>query len=229
MELLKDKVLNGLTFEIVREEYHEGYSAPFNLFLRVKNLTNQKKDIKVRLDYISLKYGLKKVWAPQELIPDNTFFDFHYSYEDITQAHDGDRIELEVNDGKLATFRLLREKGLWMIVDSIERSTINRDLTNKIEHFESIEEQCGIMLQNFSIRVRDHNSINLFFEVMSLSGKALKNNVKIEVAIYDLENNIVFHSGLFSSDFKGFEVYNFSPINLDILVDEIGKIRIYPI
>ena len=59
MELLKDKVFNGISFEIIREEYREGYNTPFWLFLRITNRTDHKKKIGVRLNYISVKHGLK--------------------------------------------------------------------------------------------------------------------------------------------------------------------------
>ena len=29
MELLKDKLFNGISFEIIKEEFPEGYSCPF--------------------------------------------------------------------------------------------------------------------------------------------------------------------------------------------------------
>ncbi len=228
MELLKDKLYNGISFEIIKEEYRAGYSSPFRLLLRVTNFNDQKKKIQVRLDYISIKYGLKKVWAPQEIIPDNTFFDFDYTYEEITQAYDGDRIELEINEGRFASIRLIRERGQWWITESKERSTYNRSLKSKIEHFEAIEEQSGITLQNFSVKVEDENSLDLFCEVLSLDGKVKESRITIEVAIYDSDNDIVFFRSLSSSDFKGFEVFHFGTMKLDITVDEISKIRIYP-
>lgn len=229
MELLKDKLINGISFEIIREEYREGYSSPFRLFLRVTNFNDHKKKIKAKLDYISKKYGLKKVWAPQEFIPDNTFFDFEFSYEEITHSYDGDRIELEINEGKFATLGLIKEHGQWWIVESKERSTYKRNLKNKIEHFEYIEEQFGITLQNFSVKVEDENSLDLYCEVLALNGKVEKSDFTIEAAIYDSENDIVYHTSLSSTDFKGFEIYHFGKIYLDITVDEISKIRIYPI
>ena len=229
MELLKDKIINGISFEIIREEYREGYSSPFRLLLRVTNFNDHKKNIKVKLDYISKEYGLKKVWAPQEFIPDNTFFDFEFSYEEITHSCDGDRIELEINEGKFATLRLIRERGRWWIVESKERSTYKRNLKNKIEHFEAIEEKFGITLQNFSVKVEDENSLDLYCEVLALNGKVEKSDFTIEAAIYDSDNDIVFHTSLSSRDFTGFEIYHFGKIYLDITVDEISKIRIYPI
>lgn len=229
MELLKDKLFGGISFEIIKEEYRAGYSSPFRLFLRVSNFNDQKKKIKAKLDYISVKYGLKKVWAPQEFIPDNTFFDFEFSYEEITQALDGDRIELEINEGKFASLRLIRQRGQWWIVESKERSICKRNLKSKIEHFEAIEEQFGITLQNFSVKVEDENSLDLFCEVLALDGRVENSSFTIEAAIYDSDNDIVYHTSLSSSQFKGFEVYHFGTISLDITVDEISKIRIYPI
>ena len=228
MELLKDKIINGISFEIIREEYREGYSSPFRLFLRVTNFNDNKKKIKVALNYISKEYGLKKHWAPQEFIPDNTFFDFEFSYEDITHSNDGDRIEIEINEGKFASLRLIKERGQWWIVESKERSTYKRSLKNKIEQFEYIEEQCGITLQNFSVKVEDENSLDLYCEVLALNGKVENSFITIEAAIYDSDNDIVYHTSLSSSDFKGFEVFHFGAIHLDITVDEISKIRIYP-
>lgn len=229
MELLKDKIINGISFEIIREEFHEGNSCPFWLFLRVTNFTDNKKKIHVRMNYISSKHGLKKQWE-QEFIPDNSFVDLKYIYEDIIRAYDGDRIEMIVNEGKLATLKLVRERGQWAISEFIERSSFNRDLKNKIEQFEAIEEQFGITLQNFSIKVEDENSLKLFCEVLALNGEIPKNDFTINIAIYDTNNDIVYtdSESKYAEDFKGFEVLTFDYIKLDITVDEISKIRIYP-
>ncbi len=229
MNLLKDKKINGISFEIIREEYHEGAFCPFWLFLRVTNYTDHKKKIDVRLNYISSKHGLK-TFGNQVTIPDNSFVDLRYLYEDITKAYDGDRIEMVVNEGKCASLRLLRERGKWTIVESIERNTYNRQLKSKIEHFEAIDEQFGITLQNFSVKVEDENSLNLFCEVLALNGEVPQKGFNVEVAIYDSENSIIYQTSLskYDGEFKGFEVFNFGTIRLDIPVDEISKIRIYP-
>lgn len=229
MELLKDKSFNGISFEIIREEYREGFSSPFWLFLRVKNLTDHKKKIDINMNYISKKNGLKKSWK-QELIPDNSFVDLEFLYEDITAVYEGDRIEMEINNGKFASLRLIRERDNWMIVESIERSTYNRELKNRIEHFEAIDEQFGITLQNFSVKVEDENSLNLFCEVLALNGEVPQEGFNVEVAIYDSDNSIIYQTSIskYDGDFKGFEVFNFGTITLDIPVNEISKIRFYP-
>lgn len=229
MELLKDKSFNGISFEIIREEYHEGYSSPFWLFLRVTNFTAHKKRINVSINYISVKHGLKK-FGQEEFIPDNSFVDLNFLYNDITAACDGDRIEMEINKGQFASLRLIRERGNWMVVESTERSTYNRELKSKIEHFESIEEQFGITLQNFSVKVEDENSLKLFCEVLASNGEIPENDFTINIAIYDNNNDIVYTNSesKYAEEFKGFEVLTFDYIKLDITVDEISKIRIYP-
>lgn len=229
MELLKDKLFNGISFEIIREEYREGYYSPFWLFLRVTNFTDHKKRINVSINYISVKHGLKK-FGQEEFIPDNSFVDLEFLYNDITAACDGDRIEMEINKGQFASLRLIRERGNWMVVESTERSTYNRELKSKIEHFESIEEQFGITLQNFSVKVEDENSLKLFCEVLASNGEIPENDFTINIAIYDNNNDIVYTNSesKYAEEFKGFEVLTFDYIKLDITVDEISKIRIYP-
>ena len=234
MNLLKNKLFNGVSFEILKEAYREGYSNPFTLQLRISNFNDKKKKIGVKMKYISIEYGLKdgSLWDfgnNERFLEDNSFVDVDVSFADIRKAKDGDRIEMIVNEGKFATLRLIREKGQWSIVESIERNTYSRQLKSKIEHFEAIEEQFGITLQNFSVKVEDENSLDLYCEVLALDGKVEKSDFTIEAAIYDSENEIVYHTSLSSSDFKGFEVYHFGKIYLDITVDEISKIRIYPI
>ena len=229
MELLKDKLFNGISFEIIREEYREGYYSPFWLFLRVTNFTDHKKRINVSINYISVKHGLKK-FGQEEFIPDNSFVDLNFLYNDITAACDGDRIEMEINKGQFASLRLIRERGNWMVVESTERSTYNRELKSKIEHFESIEEQFGITLQNFSVKVEDENSLKLFCEVLASNGEIPENDFTINIAIYDNNNDIVYTNSesKYAEEFKGFEILTFDYIKLDITVDEISKIRIYP-
>jgi len=231
MHLLKDKIINGISFEITKEEYVGGNIFPFKLHLRISNNNDHKKKIKVDIKYISEKHGVKtRGGIFGEFVPDNSFVDLNVGLDDITGAYNGDRIELIVNDGKFATLRLLRERGQWTIVESIERSTYNRDLKSKIEHFEAIEEQFGITLQNFSVKVEDENSLKLFCEVLAINGEIPENDFTINIAIYDNNNDIVYTDSetKYAEEFKGFEVLTFDYIKLDITVDEISKIRIYP-
>lgn len=232
MELLKDKLFNGISLEILKEEYIGGLSSfPFRLYLRISNKNDHKKKIEIDIKYISTKYGLKtRGGLFGKFIPDNSFVDLDIGFEDITAAFDGDRIELDLNEGKFASLRLLRERDQWTIVDSIERSTYNKELKSKIEHFEAIEEQFDITLQNFSVRVDDENSMNVFCEILALNGEMPENDFTINIAIYDNNNDIVYtdYESKYADDFKGFEVLTFDRIRLDITVDEISKIRIYP-
>lgn len=235
MELLKDKFFNGINFEIIKEVYREGYSNPFTLIFRITNYNDNKKKIGVKMKYISIDYGLKDgvLWDfghIERFLQDNSFVDVEVSFGDIKKARDGDRIELLVNDGKFASLRLVRERNQWMIVESVERSTFNRELKSKIEHFEAIEEQYGITLQQFSVKAEDENSMKLFCELLALNGELPKEDFTINLAIYDNNNDIVYtdSESKYAEDFKGFEVLTFDRIRLDITVDEISKIRIYP-
>lgn len=231
MELLKDKLFNGISFEIIGEEYHKGSSLPFRLYLRISNYNDQKKKISLDIKYISEKHGLKtRGGIFDEFVPDNSFVDLDIGFEDITGAYNGDRIEMEINEGKFASLRLIRERCQWMVVESIERSTYKRELKNKIEHFETIEEQFGITLQNFSIKVEDENSLKVFCEILALNGEIPENDFTINIAIYDNNNDIVYTNSKskYAGEFKGFEVLTFDYIKLDITVDEISKIRLYP-
>lgn len=128
MNLLKNKLFNGVSFEILKEAYREGYSNPFTLQLRISNFNDKKKKIGVKMKYISIEYGLKdgSLWDfgnNERFLEDNSFVDVDVSFADIRKAKDGDRIEMVVNEGKFATLRLIREKGQWSIVESIERNT----------------------------------------------------------------------------------------------------------
>ena len=71
----------------------------------------------------------------------------------------------------------------------------------------------------------------MFCEVLALNGDISEEDFNIEMAIYDADNDIVCLKSIskYGNDFKGFEVYNFGTLKLDIPVDEISKIRIYPI
>ena len=72
--------------------------------------------------------------------------------------------------------------------------------------------------------------MKLFFEILALNSEIPNNDFTINVAIYDNNNEIVYtdSESKCAEDFKGFEVLTFDRIKLDITVDEISKIRIYP-
>ena len=242
MERLKDKLFNGFSFEVIGETFREEYGTKKYFFLlRIKNHNDKRKKIQMDLKYISSECGYKRAngyepstfgypWAG--FIPNNTFVDLQIEFRDyITSGCDGDRIEMEINEGKFASLKLLREKGEWMVMESIERSNYNKILKGKIEHLEALEEQCGLTLQNFSVQVKDENKIDVYCEVLLLPEKKTRIEFAIKLAIYDSDNNIVYTDceSRLDDEFKGFEVLHFGTITLDITVDEISKILIYPV
>ena len=237
MELLKNLQFKGISFEIIKEEMREiCCEEKFYIIMRVTNNTDKKKKLTHSLNYISISHGLKRgsvltmnFGVYGTFLQANAFVDLEIQFDDITRVVDGDRIEFEVNDGKLASLLLLRQNGQWGIVEEKNSGNINLNLKNKVEHFESIEEQFGLTLQKFSVKVVDETSFQLFCEVLALNAKVVNHNFGVEVAVYDSEDSIIYHRSLHSSDFKGFEVCNFGTINLDIPIDEVSKIRIYPV
>lgn len=235
MELLKDKLFNGISIEIINDGYLKSNSY-YSIIVKVTNHNDNKKKVQLNARYISIEEGLLDTYGGIDMLGgDGTFLqpqsfvNVAMDYQKLKKLRDQDRIELEINKGAIASLLLIRERGQWWILESKERSIYERNLKNKIEHFEAIEEQFGITLQNFSVKVKDENSLDLYCEVLALNGKVENSDFIVEAAIYDSDNDIVYHTHLSSNDFKGFEVYHFGPINMDITVDEISKIRIYPI
>lgn len=238
MELLKDKEFKGLLFEITGDGISKNYNGWFYINLRITNLNDKKKDTKIVANYISVKHGLIDAifYEPLGLatggrfLQANSFVDAKLYFNSIKQSCEGDRIQLEINDGKIASLLLIKEKNQWFIVEEKNQNNINRNIKKLIEHFDAIDEKFGLVLQNFSVKVEDNFSLRLFCEVLALNGEVPEEGFSIEVAIYDTDNNIVYHASLskYDGEFKGFEVFAFDSINLDIPVDEIGKIRFYP-
>lgn len=238
MQLLKDLDFKGIKFDLISEGISNDCFQRFTIIMRTENCNDVKKKIKLGVRYISVENGLidAHVMSPSGINYDggrylqpHSFVDVSINFEVIKEAHDGDRIELDANEGRIASLLLIRENGQWYIMDSKEKNSINRDIKKRIEHFESIDEQFGLVLQNFSVQVEDETSLKLFFEVLALNGVVPEDGFKIEVAFYDMDNNIVYHTSISKyNEFKGFEVFAFGVTRLPITVDEIGKIRIYP-
>ena len=233
MELLKNKDFRGLFIDITGE----ACLGSFVLNLCVTNLSDFKKNIILKAIYSSVDKGYIDQYITDptslkhegiELLP-NSFANVKIKYSTgVMKALDGDRVQLELNDGDLKSMVLIREKSKWYIQDIKDSELTVSNLIRKIEHFESIDEKFGLMLQNFSIKVINKKTIKLFCEVLSYDGDTHNEPFNIEVAIYDQKNNIVSLNTISKYDFKGFEVLGFGPINLDIPIDEISKIRFYP-
>lgn len=236
MELLKATQFKGISFDIIHEVMKNG---TFYLIMRMTNHNEKKKNLKLKLKYISKTCGLIDSYIetldfqyPGTFLQPDAFVDLviRLRSEAIKHTEDGDRIELEVNDGKVASLLLLKQSDQWNIMESKELAVINNDLKKLIEHFEGIEEKFGIVLQNFSVQVVSEYAVKLFCEVLALNGEIPEEGFNVEVAIYDKDNNILSLNSIGKSDgdFKGFEVFGFGEITLRVPVDEIGKIRFYP-
>ena len=236
MELLKDKLFNGISLDIINDGYIKSKSY-YSIIVRVTNHSDHKKKVQLKARYISIEEGLLNTYGSIDILGGSgtflrpqSFVNVAMDFEKLKRLHNQDRIEFDINEGSIASLLLIREREQWWIEESKERSTYNKNLKSKIEHFEAIEEKFGIILQNFSVKVDDENSLKLFCEILALNGEIPKNDFTINIAIYDNNNEIVYTDSKtkYAEEFKGFEVLTFNYIKLDITVDEISKIRIYP-
>lgn len=236
MELLKDKLFNGISLDIINDGYIKSKSY-YSIIVRVTNHSDHKKKVQLKARYISIEEGLLNTYGSIDILGGSgtflrpqSFVNVAMDFEKLKRLHNQDRIEFDINEGSIASLLLIREREQWWIEESKERSTYNKNLKSKIEHFEAIEEKFGIILQNFSVKVDDENSLKLFCEILALTGEIPKNDFTINIAIYDNNNEIVYTDSKtkYAEEFKGFEVLTFNYIKLDITVDEISKIRIYP-
>lgn len=237
MDLLKEREFKGLFFEILNEKVqNDDYYRRLKLIVRVYNFNDKKKKIALDLRYISVFSGMKDstCWTmgfgSGRFLQSNAFVDVEMTFDDVTKIQDGDRIEFEINEGRIAALLLTRENDQWYIVESKDTSSISKQLKTRIEHFESIEEQFGLALQHFSVKVIDDTSLKLFCEVLALNDDVIDTGFTIEIAIYDLDYNIIYRDERSKDawEFKGFEVFEFNVKDLDISIEEIGRIRFYP-
>ena len=238
MELLKDKDFKGLFFEIISDGVEDDYMRRFSINLRITNLNDKKKKVAVDAKYISVEQGLLDIDTAEpcglrsggRFLQPHSFVDAKLKFEVIKQSREGDRIELDINEGKIASLLLIKESNQWFIVEEKNQNDLNKEIKRRIEHFESLDEKFGLILQNFSVKVIDEYTIKLFCEVLAINGEPKEEGFNIEVAVYDMNNNIVHltHASKYNDEFKGFEVFGFETIKLDIPIDEISKIRFYP-
>ncbi len=247
MELLKDISFQEISFEIIKEELIESDNS-LALTMRVFNHSKSKKNVEARMYYHSVNKGVLDVYTDPFrlscsgcLLPAGSFVDAVLTCEELMEVTEGDRLEitLEIGNKKYPAFIAIKQLDDWYVFEDNQISSkrkdrssksLNKEIKNRIENFEFIEEQFGLSLQKFSVRIVDEFSFKLFCEVIALNGEVPKEGFNIEVAVYDTDDDIVYQDCIkrFDGDFKGFEVYNFGVITLDIPVEEIGKIRIYP-
>ncbi len=237
MELLKDKEFKGLFFEILKVEKDNWHDEYMYVIVRASNHNDKKKKIALDVHYISSKKGLQdgmvftRNFGSGRYLQPNSFVDIRvrFDYDGCINPENGDRIELIINDGRIAELLLVRNCDQWYIVEEKSNRINNQELKQKIEHFETVEERFGVSLQKFSVKTVNDNSLILYCEAIALSEDVLDVGYSVEVAIYDTDYNIVDRYEKTKSpwEFKGFEVIEFDINNLEISVEEIGRIVFY--
>lgn len=255
MNLQKELDIKGLRLELLQAEVDtEDFPRErFTAILRIMNTSEVKQRVAIKEDgtkYISKEHGMEYAYhiKPYQfalsdgafIFPDS-FVDVKIQFNVVKEAYNGDRMEIELTESALLPLARCDNQWYWY-VDEIEyirsesglsceeKNLLKKQLKSKIEHFESIDEKFGLSLQNFSFKIDDWNKLQVFCEVLALNGGTLDDGFNVEMAIYDSDNDIVCLQSISKSDddFKGFEVFGFGPIKLDISLDEISKIRIYP-
>lgn len=101
-----------------------------------------------------------------------------------------------------------------------------KQLNEKVERFENLEEKYGIEIKSISFtQPFEGGSIYCFLEVY---GESLENSVNVNVLIYDTDGDIILkeNGSIYRRYFNGFDVLKISFSNIDI--NKIGRIRIYP-
>lgn len=259
MQMQEVLEINGMHLDLLQSDIDKDDfpCQRFTVILRIKNISDTKKVFSINSSntkYISKEYGLVYAYGVypyqfslstgDNLQPD-AFVDLKIRFEVVREAHNDDRMEIEFKD--LAIIPLIRWDNKWYwVVDGIEdkrkpvelnsnlsreeKKLLKKQLKSKIEHFESIDEKFGLTLQNFSFDIIDRCTLKVFCEVLSANGEVLEEGFNIELAIYDLDNDIVCFKSLpkYDGEFGGFEVFGFGPFSLDMPLENISKIRIYP-
>jgi hypothetical protein len=232
MQNLKDFDSSGIALDIVEDHNR-------NIILRIFN--NSNANIHTALEgsrYISIINGILSLddtnpidmeysSIGQTILP-KSFMNVQMSFK-ITKIMDSDRIELHLNN--VADLILKRNNGTWFVVENNDKKHLSESLDSKIEHLDALEEKFGISLQNLTVNILDQNSIKPYCEVLSTSNKGPVFSFSIEVGIYNKTNKIIGFTSLSKSkeDFLGFEIFSFSKINLEVPIEEIGKIIFYPV
>ncbi len=251
---LKGLNLELLQANMDKEDFPHEY---FTAFLRIKNTSGTRKKLAIDMDgtrYISAKNGIDYAYkilpyqfslSTGDFLPQNSYLDIKIKYKDIQGANNGDRMEIKLKDFAILPLVLLDNQWYWHTdvieyiggefvlrppISRAEKIMQKKKLKNKIEHFESIDEKFGLTLQNFSFEIIDWNNIKMFCEVIALTDEILEEGFTMNIAIYDNNNDIVYtdSKSVYAEDFKGFDILTFDYIKLDIDIDEISKIRIYP-
>lgn len=255
----KELDFKGLSLELLQAEIDkEDFPRErFRAILRIKNVSGSKKKIAIKEDgtkYISRKSGLEYAYqiipyqfalSEGTFINPDSFVDIKIRFDIVKESYSGDRMEIELRDLAIIPLVYFDNQWFWSTneieyfggnsglrqdITREEIKLLKKQLKNKIEHFESIDEKFGLSLQNFSFEITNWNTLKVFCEVLALNGEIPKEDFTVELAIYDSDNDIVCLESISKNgdDFKGFEVFGFGPIKLDFPIDEISKIRIYP-
>ena len=72
MELLKDKMFNGISFEILNDGYIKSNSY-YSIMIRVTNHNDKKKKVQLKARYISIEEGLLDTYGGIDMLGSGRF------------------------------------------------------------------------------------------------------------------------------------------------------------
>ncbi len=142
----------------------------------------------------------------------------------LKEINDGDRLCLTAClFSKKLTICFIKNGDYWEIEETQTKIILTaKQLTEKVERFETFEEKCNVEIKNISFVQR--NGITCYVEVIS-TGAQSRDDVHIEAILYDTEGDIIIKKCRYMK-FEGFGVFEFTFFDIDI--NNISKIRIYP-
>lgn len=105
-----------------------------------------------------------------------------------------------------------------------------KELLSKVTRMEAMETELGLQINHLSIITEpDSDQVEINFELTSLSGKTLPQDVYINFAFYDDEGTITCKDSIYiiSKKFKGFCIESCF-CNINTKARDIARIIVYP-
>ncbi len=244
-ECLKDIIVKELSFEVIKDGgYSKNHFESYTVIFKVTNHSVSEKEFKLGIRYTSILVGLmvnnyiesddiklSEVGFSTFNIKPNSFGFLEVRFDDIIEVRDGDRMELKIDEDK--KLLLARNHGEWDVIDNqteIVDFLRHPEMKSLIEHFETIEDRMGIIIQNFSIINTPDRTLYVDYEILATKDDYYKKPFRIYTIIYDMVNNVVRMVYDFTGwdGFKGYGKFRACFNNFDFPISEIGLIRIYP-
>lgn len=230
--------------KISLEDNHDAVA----IYLKFWNSSMKKKEIKIEsLFYITRTREQVeenchlKGYANREVVLRKDTCDLYVSLffdTRVKKTESGDQFEITISlpqDGIKATAIFEKKDTTWFLYNSeieeikveVSPKQVETKLLKRVEKFEVMEEQLGIIISNVSFNLKSPFK-HLYCEVTSTKGTKIESTIKINCSLYDDKNKIIClkTETLYSSYFYGFEILDFGFCSEEF--NDVSKIRIFP-